>query len=125
LPTILVVEDDSLNLEMVKSFLSLNGYDTAAAVTAEEGLRLAHQTLLSAALTAALIDLRLPGGADGLELGRWMKADAALADIPLIAITAHNEPGLEQAAYQAGFEGFLLKPLSLAKLKQAIMATVR
>ncbi|MDX1995076.1 MAG: response regulator [bacterium] len=121
MPTILVVEDDSLNLEMVKSFLSLNGYDAAAAVTAEEGLRLAQQT----PLLAALIDLRLPGGMDGLELGRRMKANAALADIPLIAITAHNEPGLEQAAYQAGFEGFLMKPLSLAKLKQAIMATVR
>ena len=103
---ILVVEDNSLNLELVTDLLEAAGFSVASARTAEEGLRLARATLPD----LILMDLSLPG-MDGLAATRTLKADPATAHLPVIALTAHAMRGDQEMALQAGCDDYLAKPI--------------
>jgi two-component system cell cycle response regulator DivK len=112
---ILIVEDNEKNMKLVRDVLQFNGYRTVEAVTAEHGLTLAqaHRPAL------ILMDIQLPG-IDGITaLGR-LRADPLLQNIPVIAITASAMTHDRRQIVEAGFEGYLSKPLNLKQFMEEV-----
>ncbi len=105
-PRVLVIEDNPLNLELVKDLLEASGWEVRQARTAEEGLRVAQNTLPD----VILMDLSLPG-MDGLAATRALRANPAIRHLPVIALTAHAMKGDEETAMEAGCNGYLSKPI--------------
>lgn len=103
---ILVIEDNPLNLELVRALLEAQGYEVIDSGSAEEGIERAktEQPRL------IFIDLRLPG-TDGLAATQLLKADIATRHIPVVALTAHAMKGDDERAMQAGCDGYLTKPI--------------
>jgi CheY-like chemotaxis protein len=113
--TILIVDDNPLNLKLARVVLSLERFDVRTATDAEEALLLlkdVHPHLI-------LMDIQLPG-LDGLELTRRLKKDPATRDIIIVAITAYAMKGDEERALSAGCDGYVPKPINT----QTLPATV-
>lgn len=103
--TILIVEDVALNRELLVQLLE----DRHRLVLAEDGLA-ALERAVDSAPDLILMDLSLPR-MDGWEAARRLKADAALAHIPVIALSAHAMRGDEERARACGCDDFLTKPI--------------
>jgi len=104
--TILVIEDQLLNLELVTDLLQAAAYTVRQARSAEEGLRLAREEPPD----LILMDIRLPG-MDGHAAVRLLKQDPRTRDIPAVALTAQAMKGDEDQARAAGFDGYITKPI--------------
>src|SRR6266702_765121 len=104
--TILVIEDNDLNRELVTDLLEANGFIVYQACEAEAGLRLAREHMPD----LVLMDLSLPG-MDGLAATRALRQDLSIGHLTVIALTAHAMKGDEQTALQAGCDGYLTKPI--------------
>jgi two-component system cell cycle response regulator DivK len=105
---ILVVEDNELNLKLLRDVLEYAGYDVRVARTAEDGITLAvneHPDLV-------LMDLGLPG-IDGVEALRRLRESPRTADIPVVAVTAQAMKQDRERALRAGFDGYVVKPISV------------
>jgi len=104
--TILVIEDNELNMKLVRSLLNFGNYEVLEAVDAETGMQLIrkHRPDL------VLMDVQLPG-MDGLKATRIIKGDLALKDIPVVALTSYAMQGDEEKATEAGCTGYITKPL--------------
>jgi len=104
--TILVIEDNELNMKLVRSLLKFGNYEVLEAVDAETGMQLIrkHRPDL------VLMDVQLPG-MDGLKATRIIKGDLALKDIPVVALTSYAMQGDEEKATEAGCTGYITKPL--------------
>ena len=109
--TILLIEDNPLNLELARDVLQAAGYTVVDARTAEEGLRLAAAVVPQ----LILLDIRLPG-MNGLDAVRSLKLDVHTRDIPVVALTAQAMAGDEQTAFAAGFDGYITKPINTRTL---------
>lgn len=112
---VLVVEDDQDNREMVIKVLKHNGYRPIEAVDGQEALERAkaeHPDLI-------LLDLYIPK-MDGYEVTRRLKGDQDLQHIPIIALTAHAMKGDREEALEAGFDGYITKPIDVRELPQHI-----
>ena len=105
--TVLVVEDNDLNLKLVKRLLQLGSYQVLEAQDAEKGIQLAGEHLPD----LILMDIQLPG-MDGLSATRLLKKDDALKNIPVIALTSYAMQGDEEKAMEAGCAGYLTKPIN-------------
>jgi two-component system cell cycle response regulator DivK len=108
---ILVVEDNPLNLKLVRDVLGAAGYDVVAAASGEEGLEAAaeHPPDL------VLMDLQLPG-IDGAETMRRLRAGPLADDVPVVAVTAFAMAEDQANATRAGFDGYLENPISVRAL---------
>ena len=106
-PRVLVVEDNAINLELVVALLKQGGCEVLVAETAEAGLRLARGDRPD----LVLMDLQLPV-MSGYEAVQRLKADAATASIPVVALTAQAMRGDEARARAAGCNAYLTKPLN-------------
>ncbi len=104
--TILIIEDDDLNLKLVESLLELGRYRVLKAMDAETGISLMREH----SPDLVLMDIRLPG-MDGLQATRLIKQDPELRDIPVIALTAQAMVGDEADALRAGCSGYFSKPI--------------
>jgi two-component system cell cycle response regulator DivK len=104
--SILIVEDNDTNLRLFTYLLSSKGYEVRGAGDASAALQLL-QTFRPRLI---LMDLQLPG-VNGYELTKTIKADPALRDIPIIALTAYAMRGDEEKALAAGCEGYITKPI--------------
>lgn len=104
--TVLVVEDTKLNLKLVKTLLQLGDYDVLEAHDAENGIQLAriHRPDL------ILMDIQLPG-MDGLAATRLIRSDESISDLPVVAVTSYAMEGDREAAMEAGFTGYITKPI--------------
>jgi CheY-like chemotaxis protein len=114
---ILIVDDNPLNLKVVRVLLTVEGYDVRTALNADEALaqlRTFHPRLI-------LMDLQLPG-MDGLALTRHLKADPATHDICVVALTAYAMKGDDQKALAAGCDGYISKPVDTRTLPGAVSA---
>ena len=109
--TILLVEDNELNRDMLSRRLERRGYEIKMAVDGGQGVSMA--TELRPALI--LMDLSLPV-MDGWEAIRRLKADPQTATIPIIALTAHARAEDEKTARDAGANDFDTKPVDLNRL---------
>lgn len=112
---VLVIEDNPLNQELVCDLLEVNGYEVLAASTAEEGIRVAQ----SGKPCLILLDISLPGmsGFDALAI---LKEDERTRHVPAVALTAHSTSEDQDKIREAGFDGFLSKPLDTRAFPGAI-----
>jgi CheY-like chemotaxis protein len=116
---ILLVEDNELNRDMLSRRLMRRGHEVAMAVDGAQALVAA----LSEAPALVLMDMSLPV-IDGWEATRRMKADPALRDIPVIALTAHAMSGDRERALEAGCDDFDTKPIEFERLLAKIDALI-
>jgi CheY-like chemotaxis protein len=105
---ILVVEDNERNLKLVRDVLEYVGYDVRVARTAEDGIALAVKERPD----LVLMDLQLPG-IDGMEALRQLRENVRTADIPVVAVTAQAMKQDRERALEAGFNGYIEKPISI------------
>lgn len=111
MPKILLVEDNELNRDMLSRRLLRRGFEVVMAFDGPNALRMAE----SARPDLILMDLSLPI-MDGWEATRRLKADTAMREIPVIALTAHAMEGDRQRAMEAGCDDFDTKPIDLERL---------
>lgn len=108
---ILVVEDNIDNMTLITDVLHSLQYEVLSARDGEEGIRVAKAELPD----LILLDLSLPR-MDGWTAARHLKADGAVAHIPVIALTAHAMLGDREKALAAGCDDYLSKPINLREL---------
>jgi CheY-like chemotaxis protein len=108
---ILIVDDNAINLKLLRLTLKVEGYDVQTAVDAEQALAV----LAAFRPRLVLMDLQLPG-MDGLDLTRRLKADPATRDAIIVAVTAYAMKGDEQRALDAGCDGYVSKPIDTRTL---------
>lgn len=104
--TILIIEDNELNMKLVRSILQLGHFQALEARDAESGLQLAREHLPD----LILMDIQLPG-MDGLDATRIIRKDPNLMNIPVVALTSYAMQGDEQKATSAGCTGYIAKPI--------------
>ncbi len=113
--TILVVDDNPINLKLISRLLKFNGHEILKAVDAEEA-----QVVLAGQLPELiLMDIALPG-MDGLTLTRKLKADERTRHIPIIALTAFAMKDDDRKAADAGCDGYISKPIDTRTLPKQI-----
>lgn len=113
--TVLIVEDNELNMKLFSDLLEANGYATVQTRNGVEAVGLArkHRPDL------ILMDIQLPE-VSGLQVTQWLKDDDELRSIPVIAITAFAMKGDEEKIRQGGCEAYLSKPISVAKFLETV-----
>ena len=116
-PHVLVVDDNPINLELASFVLAADGWCVSTADDAEEALRCIEQRLPD----LILMDIQLPG-MDGLTLTRQIKADPALRHITVVAFTAYAMKGDEAIMRAAGCDGYLAKPIEVARFAAQVRA---
>lgn len=112
---ILVVEDNDFNLKLVRDVLSFAGFDVVEARSAEQGVVLAG----TSAPDLVLMDLGLPG-MDGTEALQRLRAAPETASLRVVAVTAYAMQEDRDRARDAGFDGFLTKPLDIRALPEQV-----
>lgn len=109
--TILLVEDNELNRDMLSRRLERKGYTVLIAVDGGQGIAMAREHHPD----VILMDLSLPV-TDGWEASRILKQDATTKRIPIIALTAHAMQGDRERALEAGCDDYDTKPVDLPRL---------
>ena len=112
---ILVIEDNQLNMKLLRGVLRIGRYRMVEAPDAETGIQLARQDPPD----LILMDIQLPG-MDGLSATRIIKTDPQLKDIPVFALTGLAMQGDEAQALQAGCAAYLAKPIEIHKLLEML-----
>jgi len=113
--TVLIVEDNELNMKLFHDLLDAHGYNTLQTRDGMEALDLArehHPDLI-------LMDIQLPE-VSGLEVTKWIKEDDSLAGIPIIAVTAFAMKGDEEKIIEGGCEAYIAKPISVSSFLETI-----
>lgn len=113
--TILVIEDNPDNMALIEQILEDEGFAILKAELAEDGITLLKQNRVN----LILMDISLPK-MSGLEATKIIKADNAIKDIPVIALTAHAMLSDRNMALSAGCDGYLTKPIDEKKLLEEI-----
>jgi two-component system cell cycle response regulator DivK len=107
--TVLVVEDNDLNMKLFHDLLEAHGYQILQTKNGRDALRLArehHPDLI-------LMDIQLPE-ISGLEVTKLIKSDDSLRQIPVVAVTAFAMKGDEEKIREGGCEAYIAKPISVA-----------
>lgn len=121
--SVLVVDDNPDNLDLVRILLECEGWEVR---TAEDGPQ-ALRTLATYRPGLILMDIQLPG-MDGLEVTRRLRADPAYGQVIILAITAYAVRGGEERARAAGCNGYITKPIdtrNFGKLIRSYLETAR
>lgn len=113
LSRVLVVEDDYMNMVLVKEMLTLHGYEVLEATTGVEAVDMAA----SERPDVIIMDLNLPE-MDGVTATRIIKE--GLPDVPVVALTASAMKGDEEDVLAKGFDGYVPKPIELQRLLAAV-----
>lgn len=106
--TILIVEDNELNMKLFHDLLDAYGFNTIQTRDGMEAMELARQHRPD----LILMDIQLPE-VSGLEVTKWLKEDEELSSIPIIAVTAFAMKGDEEKIRQGGCEAYIAKPISV------------
>jgi len=112
---ILIVDDNSTNLKLVRILLASEGYDVRTAADAEEALNVLKEFYPR----LILMDVQLPG-IDGLELTRRLKSDPATRDITILGLTAYAMKGDKERIIAAGCDGYVPKPIDTRTLPELV-----
>ncbi len=105
--TVLVIEDNALNMKLVRVLLVAADFEVLEAIDAEKGIALARERRPD----LILMDVQLPG-MDGLSATRVIRADPDLGEIAIVAITSFAMSGDEEKAREAGCTGYVTKPIN-------------
>jgi two-component system cell cycle response regulator DivK len=113
--TVLIVEDNELNMKLFRDLLEAHGYATLQTRNGIEALSLAreHQPDL------ILMDIQLPE-VSGLDVTKWLKEDEHLRHIPVIAVTAFAMKGDEERIREGGCEAYISKPITVSMFLDTI-----
>ena len=111
MPKILLVEDNEMNRDMLSRRLARHGHVVIIAVDGQQAL----DVVRTERPDVVLMDISLPV-LDGWEATRRLRADPAIAQVPVIALTAHAMPGDRQKAMDAGCDDYATKPVDLQRL---------
>jgi len=113
--TVLVVEDNELNMKLFHDLLEAHGYNILQTKDGMEALSLArkHRPDL------ILMDIQLPE-VSGLEVTKWIKEDENLKSIPVIAVTAFAMKGDEEKIREGGCEAYIAKPISVTSFLETV-----
>ncbi len=106
--TVLIVEDNELNMKLFHDLLEAQGYETLQTREGLQALALAREHRPD----LILMDIQLPE-ISGLEVVKWLKEDEELSSIPVIAVTAFAMKGDEERILEGGCEAYLSKPISV------------
>lgn len=112
---VLLVEDDQDNFDLVSLLLEQAGCSVLGATTGQEALDMAIRERPD----MIMMDLSLPV-MDGWTAARELKRNPITAFIPLLALTAHTLPGDRQRAMEAGFNGYISKPINIQRFKEEL-----
>jgi two-component system cell cycle response regulator DivK len=117
--TVLIVEDNELNMKLFHDLLDAHGYRTIQTRNGLDALLLArrHRPDL------VLMDIQLPE-VSGLEVVRWLKDDDELRAIPIIAVTAFAMKGDEERIRSGGCEAYISKPISVLMFLDTIRSFI-
>ncbi|MBM3561485.1 MAG: response regulator [Alphaproteobacteria bacterium] len=118
--TVLIVEDNELNMKLLHDLLEAQGYDTLQTRDGLEALKLAREHRPD----LILMDIQLPE-ISGLEVTRRLKEDAGLRGIPVIAVTAYAMKGDEEKICQGGCEAYIAKPISVTRFLETVSSFLR
>jgi two-component system cell cycle response regulator DivK len=113
--TILVIEDNAMNMKLMRAVLTVGQYRMVESGDAETGIRLARENRPD----LILMDIQLPG-MDGVSATRIIKADPQLQHIPVLAMTGYAMEEEKRKAMDAGFAGYVVKPFHVAELLATI-----
>lgn len=117
--TILVVEDNELNLRLFCDLLTAHGYVAEPVRDGRDCLERARAVRPD----LIIMDIQLPH-VSGMDLIVQLKADAALMHVPIMAVTAYAGKGDEDRIRAAGAEAYVSKPISVIKFVEAVGAFV-
>jgi two-component system cell cycle response regulator DivK len=112
---VLVVEDNEKNMKLFRDVLGATGYRTLEATTGAQAVELATED----APDLVLMDIQLPDF-DGIEALRRLRADERTAAIPVLALTAQAMHGDRERFLEAGFDGYLAKPVNVVELLETV-----
>jgi two-component system cell cycle response regulator DivK len=112
---VLIVEDNEKSMKLFRDVLVATGYSTLEATTGEDAVSLA----LSHTPALVLMDVQLPG-IDGVEALVRLRRDARTEAIPVLAVTAQAMHGDRERFHEAGFDGYLSKPVDVAELLRTV-----
>ena len=117
---ILMIEDNVLNMKLVRSLLKIGNYEMLEALDAETGIQLVrrHRPDL------ILMDIQLPG-MDGLRATRIIKDDPDIKNIPVVAVTSYAMQGDDVKASEAGCSGYITKPINTKEFLKTIELYLR
>jgi two-component system cell cycle response regulator DivK len=113
--TVLIVEDNELNMKLFRDLLEAHGYQTAGTSNGFEALDMVRKLRPD----LILMDIQLPQ-VSGLEVTRWIKDDPELRTIPVVAVTAFAMKGDEERIREGGCEAYLSKPISVGKFIETV-----
>jgi DNA-binding response OmpR family regulator len=119
-PTILVVDNNEQNLTLVRTILRRHGYASRLARSGEEALRLIHQEPPE----LIILDVMMPG-MDGIEVCRRLKDDEGTRLIPVVIMTALDQPEDKVRGIEAGADDFLTKPVNQPELMARVRTALR
>jgi CheY-like chemotaxis protein len=115
MPTILLVEDNEMNRDMLSRRLQRKGYTVIAAQDGEQG----HLLACSKSPDLILMDISLPM-MNGWEVTRLLKSNESTKHIPIIALTAHAMVTDREKAFEAGCDDYDTKPIEFSRLSEKI-----
>ena len=113
--TILIVEDNKLNMKLFNDLLQVHGYNTVQAIDGRDFLNLVRKNKPD----LILMDIRLRE-ISGLELTKMLKADDRLRRIPVVAVTAFAMKKDKEKIWECGCDGYLPKPVSVQPLLDTV-----
>jgi two-component system cell cycle response regulator DivK len=112
---VLIVEDNELNMKLFRDLLEAHGFET---VQTREGLK-ALDMAREHKPDLILMDIQLPE-VSGLDVTKWIKNDASLSSIPVLAVTAFAMKGDEERILEGGCEGYLSKPITVTTFIETV-----
>ncbi len=113
--TVLIVEDNELNMKLFHDLLEANGYRVLQTRDGLSALDLARHHMPD----LILMDIQLPE-VSGIEVTKWLKEDDELKSIPVIAVTAFAMKGDEEKIREGGCEAYISKPISVLSFLQTV-----
>ncbi len=113
--TVLIVEDNELNMKLFHDLLEAHGYRTLQSRNGFDAMEIARENRPD----LILMDIQLPE-VSGLEVTKWLKEDDDLKSIPVIAVTAFAMKGDEERIRQGGCEAYISKPISVVKFLETV-----
>ncbi len=113
--TVLVVEDNELNMKLFHDLLEAHGYNILQTKDGMDALRIAREHKPD----LILMDIQLPE-VSGLEVTKWIKEDENLKSIPVIAVTAFAMKGDEEKIRNGGCEAYIAKPISVTNFLETV-----
>jgi CheY-like chemotaxis protein len=117
---VLVAEDNPVNRELLRELLENRGYDVVEAPDGREALRIIEQTHPD----ILLLDIGMPV-LDGFAVMRKIRENPSLATLPVLAVTAYAMQGDRENVLNAGFDGYLSKPINARDLANELERLLR